>query len=162
MQPQIPGNTGTIGRTAQATGSSLHLVHPLGFQTDEKALRRAGLDYWSKLDVKEHANWAAFLERELSIAASSRGAQAWLFTTKARASQLHWQANFKQGDFLIFGSETAGAPQEVHDYVCEAHGASHRVALPMLDDARSINLSSAVCAGVYEALRQVSQQQDTE
>ena len=132
-----------------SVGGRLHLVHPLGFDLSEKALRRAGLDYWSKLDVVEHASWHDFS----SSMNDHEDASAWLYTTHA-ADQPHWQATFKPGDFLLFGSETRGAPDEVHEWVRARHGASHRVTLPQVPDGRSINLSAAVSAGLYEAVRQ--------
>ena len=174
-----------------ATGCSLHLVHPLGFSTDERALRRAGLDYWPRLDVTEHASWADFVQRELCVAAththfqstlalyetvcfsracvrSPRGLRdadanspadarpaPWLLTTHARAERHHWEASFAPGDYLLFGSETRGAADEVHAFV----GEERRIALPMVADARSINLAAAVSGALFEAIRQVERAQ---
>ena len=132
-----------------SVGGRLHLVHPLGFDLSEKALRRAGLDYWRKLDVVEHESWSGFC----SSMKEHEDASAWLFTTHA-ADQPHWQAAFKPGDFLLFGSETKGAADEVHEWVRARHGDSHRVTLPQASEGRSINLSAAVSAGLYEAVRQ--------
>lgn len=169
LHPDIPGNTGCIGRTVMAAGCRLHLVHPLGFSTDERALRRAGLDYWQKLDVTEHASWSEFVESEFggqrpatraherkdgsAMSRSTDGAQppaAWLLTTKAQRP--HWDANFAPGDYILFGSETRGASDDVHRWI----GDEHRVTLPMREDARSINLAAACSAALYEAVRQVN------
>lgn len=146
LNPLIPNNTGNIGRTAMATGCRLHVVHPLGFDMSEKARRRAGLDYWHLVDCREHASWASFLDDE-------RPTRLWLYTTKT--DRPHWNADFAAGDYLLFGAETKGVPAEVHDWVERIHGADHRVTLPMADDARSLNLSTVVCAAVYEGLRQL-------
>jgi tRNA (cytidine/uridine-2'-O-)-methyltransferase len=143
LAPQIPNNTGNIGRTAMATGCRLHIIHPIAFDMDEKAVRRAGLDYWHLLDVREHASWELFLEQE-------NPEKLWLFTTKTNKPL--WDARFTQGDYLLFGSEQHGVPQEVHDFV----GENARVTLPMVQDARSLNLATAVCAAVYEGIRQTS------
>lgn len=147
-EPEIPNNTGNIGRTCIATGCSLHLVHPLGFDTSEKALRRAGLDYWPRLGVIEHTNWDEYL----GWPAESSGAPAsdprrWLFTTKATRSL--WDAQFRTGDHLVFGKETRGLP----DSLLAAHP-DRLLTLPMVPGERSLNLATAVCAAVYEALRQ--------
>jgi tRNA (cytidine/uridine-2'-O-)-methyltransferase len=141
LSPQIPNNTGNIGRTAMATGCRLHIIHPIAFDMDEKAVRRAGLDYWHLLDVLEHASWDSFLESE-------NPSNIWLFTTKTNRPL--WEAKFCEGDYLLFGSEQHGVPQKVHDFV----GEEARLTLPMVDDARSLNLATAVCAAVYEGIRQ--------
>jgi tRNA (cytidine/uridine-2'-O-)-methyltransferase len=143
LNPQIPNNTGNIGRTAMATGCRLHIIHPIAFDMDEKAVRRAGLDYWHLLDVREHESWEAFLEQE-------KPDQLWLFTTKTNRSL--WDAEFSKGDYLLFGSEQHGVPKEVHDFI----GEDGSVTLPMVNDARSLNLATAVCAAVYEGIRQLS------
>lgn len=143
LSPQIPNNTGNIGRTAMATGCTLHIIHPIAFDMDEKALRRAGLDYWHALDVCEHDSWEDFLEKESPE-------NVWLFTTKT--DQPCWNVQFSKGDYFLFGSEQHGVPQEVHDWI----GQNARVTLPMVDDARSLNLATVVCAAVYEGFRQVS------
>ncbi len=141
--PQIPNNTGNIGRTAMATGCRLHLVHPIAFDLDEKAVRRAGLDYWHLLDVKEHASWEAFLENE-------KPEHVWLFTTKTKKPL--WDARFSKGDYFLFGSEQHGVSEEIHEWV----GEQARLTLPMVNDARSLNLATAVCAAVYEGFRQLN------
>jgi len=141
-EPQIPNNTGNIGRTAMATGCRLHIVHPIAFDMDEKAVRRAGLDYWNLLDVREHESWEKFLESE-------QPSRCWLLTTKS--DKPIWDAELQKGDYLIFGNEQHGVPQKVHDFV----GQNARITLPMVVDARSLNLATAVCATVYEGFRQV-------
>lgn len=147
--PEIPNNTGNIGRTVAATGCRLHLIHPIAFDLSEKAYRRAGLDYWPLVDCREHADWTAFLQSE-------RPERLWLYTTKSERP--HWEADFQAGDYLLFGNETSGVPSTVHDDIVTTWGAGNRITLPMVADprARSLNLATAVCAAVYEGLRQVS------
>jgi tRNA (cytidine/uridine-2'-O-)-methyltransferase len=147
LHPEIPNNTGAIGRTAAATGCRLHIVHPIGFDMGEPARRRAGLDYWHLVDCVEHASWDAFVESE---GLASPVARLWLYTTSA--ARPHWEASFAPGDHLLFGCESAGAPQAVKRWV----GEQRSLTLPMIDDpgARSLNLANAVCAAVYEGLRQ--------
>lgn len=140
-QPEIPNNTGNIGRTCVATGCSLHLVHPIGFDTSEKACRRAGLDYWPRLTVREHASWEQYL-------ADERPASAWYFTTKT--NRLFCDVALRAGDHLVFGPETRGMPGDI----LEAH-AARCVTLPMVAGERSLNLATAVCAAVYEGVRQL-------
>lgn len=147
LNPQIPNNTGNIGRTAAATGSRLHIVHPLGFDMSEKARRRAGLDYWHLVDCCEHKSWEAFLESE-------RPKRLWLYTTKS--TRPHWEAEFRTGDYLLFGQETAGVPDHIHTWAEQTFGPQHRITLPMAPSARSLNLATVVCAAVYEALRQTN------
>jgi len=148
LHPQIPNNTGNIGRTAAVTGCRLHIVHPIAFDMSEKARRRAGLDYWHLVDCREHASWQAYLERE-------RPRRAWLFTT--RGSRPHWEATFEPGDHLLFGNETQGAPQAVHDWLQASQGEGHALRQPMRThpDCRSLNLATSVACGVYEGLRQL-------
>lgn len=149
LNPEIPNNTGNIGRTAAATGCRLHVIHPIGFDMSEKARRRAGLDYWHLVDCREHESWEQFLHAE-------NPARLWLYTT--RSTRPHWEARFQQGDYLLFGKETAGVPSEVHDWVAATYGEDHRLTLPMIANpqARSLNLATAVCAAAYEGLRQIS------
>ena len=139
-EPEIPNNTGNIGRTCVALGCSLHLVKPLGFDTSEHALRRAGLDYWPRLAPAEHDGWAEAV-RALG------GARLWLFTTKA--TRPVWEADFRPGDALVFGKETAGLPAEL----LERH-ADRLLTIPMVPGERSLNLATAVCAVVCEGVRQ--------
>jgi tRNA (cytidine/uridine-2'-O-)-methyltransferase len=148
LHPEIPNNTGAIGRTAAATGCRLHIVHPIGFDMGESARRRAGLDYWHLVDCVEHESWDAFVATEGLEAGDSR---AWLFTTAAATP--HWDVPLRRGDYLLFGCETTGAPEAVRRWA----GAARSATLPMIDDpaARSLNLGNAVCAAVYEGLRQL-------
>ncbi|RRJ97421.1 tRNA (cytidine(34)-2'-O)-methyltransferase [Opitutaceae bacterium TAV4] len=146
FQPEIPQNTGNIGRMCALTQSRLHLIHPLGFTITDRHLRRAGMDYWFSLDVHHHADWAAFLA---SPHAPPRE-RLWLFTT--HATRRHWDAAFADGDGLVFGNEGHGAPAWLHDEI----GAAHRVTIPHANpDLRSLNLSTAAGIACYEALRQV-------
>jgi tRNA (cytidine/uridine-2'-O-)-methyltransferase len=147
LHPLIPNNTGNIGRTAMATGCRLHVIHPLGFDMSEKARRRAGLDYWDQVDCREHDSWSAFLDQE-------QPGRLWLYTTKS--DRPHWDADFTAGDYMLFGAETTGVPDDVHDWVGRTQGADHRITLPMVNDARSLNLSTVVCTAVYEGLRQLA------
>lgn len=140
-QPEIPNNTGNIGRTCVATGCRLHLIHPLGFDTDEKACRRAGLDYWPRLDVREHASWESYLEHE-------RPGALWLLTTKAE--RLLFDVPLARGDHFVFGRETAGLPDELLERYRE-----RCVGLPMAAGERSLNVATAACAVVYEGVRQL-------
>ncbi len=140
VRPQIPNNTGNIGRTCVATGAALHLVHPLAFDTSEKACRRAGLDYWPRLDVREHASWESF-------AKDAGAAPAWYFSTKG--SRTVFDARLSPGDWLVFGNETEGLPESLL-----AEKADRVLTLPMAPSERSLNLATAVCAVVYEGIRQ--------
>lgn len=148
LEPEIPNNTGNVGRTAVATGCRLHIVHPIGFDMSEKARRRAGLDYWHLVDCREHDDWSSFL-------ATERPPRLWLLTTKA--STPVWDAPLRRGDYLLFGKETAGVGQAVHDEVARRWGEGSRLVLPMVPvkEARSLNLATAVATVVYEGLRQV-------
>ena len=149
LNPEIPNNTGNIGRTAAATGCRLHIVRPIGFDMSEKTRRRAGLDYWHLVDCREHESWQAFLTAE-------HPPRLWLYTT--RADRPHWEADLCGGDYLLFGRETRGVPPEIHEWVEQEYGPDHRITLPMVADprARSLNLATAVCAAVYEGLRQIA------
>jgi len=149
IHPLIPGNTGSIGRTAAATGCRLHVIHPIGFDMGEPARRRAGLDYWHLVDCVEHESWEAFVASEGVAAPDSR---IWLYTTAAATA--HWDVQLTAGDYLLFGCETTGAPDCVRQWAGEARS----VTLPMIDDpaARSLNLGNAVTAAVFEGLRQLA------
>lgn len=140
-EPEIPNNTGNIGRTCVATGCALHLIHPLGFSTSVKACRRAGLDYWPRLNPTEHRGWPEYL-------AAQRPGSMWMLTT--RAARPVWEAQFRRGDHLVFGKETAGLPADLL-----AACPDRLISLPMVPDERSLNLATAVCAVVYEGLRQL-------
>jgi tRNA (cytidine/uridine-2'-O-)-methyltransferase len=140
-EPEIPNNTGNIGRTCVATSCALHLIHPLGFDVSEKACRRAGLDYWPRLRVREHATWDAYL-------ADQAPARLWLFSTKAGRSV--FEADLAPGDHLVFGKETAGLPERIAGAYPD-----RLLFLPMVEGERSLNLATAVCAVVYEGIRQM-------
>lgn len=138
-EPEIPNNTGNIGRTCVALRSRLHLIEPLGFDIDEKACRRAGLDYWPRLDLRVHTHWDGY-------ALDTRPAKRWMLTTRSARSVL--DAEIRPGDHLVFGRESRGLPGEIldaHEETC--------VCLPMAPGERSLNLSTAVCAVMYLALR---------
>ena len=139
-EPEIPGNTGTIGRTCVATGTRLHLIEPLGFQINDKTLKRAGLDYWPNLDVTIYKNFEDFLEK-------NPGARIFMATTKAR--KLYTEVTYGPEDYIMFGKESAGIPEEILvDYEDTA------IRIPMNPSIRSLNLSNSVAIVLYEALRQ--------
>jgi tRNA (cytidine/uridine-2'-O-)-methyltransferase len=140
-EPEIPQNCGNIARTCAATGSVLHLIRPLGFDISEKAVRRAGLDYWHLVDVRVYDNLEDFFSK-------NHVQQMWCLSTKAPRS--YTQADFRDGCYLFFGKETRGLPEEF----LEEHAESC-VRLPMRQEARSLNLGNAVAITVYEALRQL-------
>ena len=142
-QPEIPANTGNIGRTCVATGTSLHLIEPLGFRLSEKEIKRAGMDYWEKLDVSRYMNYDTFLEEYRR----HTGVRLWMATTKAKRS--YTEVQFGPDDFIMFGKESAGIPEEIlveHEEDC--------IRIPMLPEIRSLNLSNSVAIVLYEALRQ--------
>lgn len=141
-EPEIPNNTGNIGRTCVATGCRLHLIHPLGFQISEKECRRAGLDYWPRLDWTQHADWATY------EATAFNPARTWILSTKSTRSV--FDIPLHRGDHLIFGRETRGLPQELLN-----QHADRVVSLPLAEGERSLNLATAVCAVVYEGIRQI-------
>jgi tRNA (cytidine/uridine-2'-O-)-methyltransferase len=142
LQPEIPHNTGSAGRLALATGATLHLVRPLGFELDDKHLRRAGLDYWDEVAVK---TWDSLAELQ---AAAASAARFWWCSTKASRSL--WQAEFRAGDYLVFGPETRGLPEALL-----ATTGRQAIAIPMLPGTtRSLNLATAVAIVLYEAARQ--------
>jgi tRNA (cytidine/uridine-2'-O-)-methyltransferase len=139
VEPEIPHNTGAAGRLALATGSTLHLVKPLGFSLDEKSVRRAGLDYWKDVDLKVWENFDAFL-------AAHPKARLWFLSKKAEKSA--WTVEFAEDDFLVFGPETRGLPESWLDH--------RAIRIPMQKDStRSLNLATAVAIVLYEAQRQV-------
>ena len=144
FQPEIPQNTGNIGRMCALTKSRLHLIHPLGFEVTDRNLKRAGMDYWFSLDVHHHADWAAF---RASPAAPKR---LWLFTTKA--AQSFWKVQYADDDGLVFGNEGHGAPDWLHQEL----GDERRLTIPHANPTlRSLNLSTAAGIACYEALRQL-------
>ena len=140
-EPEIPPNTGNIMRLCANTGCTLHLIHPLGFDLDEKKLRRAGMDYRDLAVVKEHQDFPAFLE--------NRG-KATIYALTTKGTIPHSNAHFEAGDILLFGPETRGLP----DDVLEALDHEHKLRIPMIPNRRSLNLSNTVAIMVYEALRQ--------
>ncbi|MBO4845341.1 MAG: tRNA (uridine(34)/cytosine(34)/5-carboxymethylaminomethyluridine(34)-2'-O)-methyltransferase TrmL [Lachnospiraceae bacterium] len=139
-QPEIPANTGNIGRTCVATGTNLHLIEPLGFRLGEKELKRAGMDYWDKLNVTRYMNYAEFLEK-------NPGAKVWMATTKAK--KVYTDVEFSPDDYIMFGKESAGIPEEIL-----VENEENCIRIPMLDSIRSLNLSNSVAIVLYEALRQ--------
>lgn len=147
-EPEIPNNTGNIGRTCVATGSRLHLIEPLGFDIDEKACRRAGLDYWPRLDLQVHTDTDAYFD-------SAHGERKWYLSTRGHTSL--FEAEFLPGDHLIFGKESKGLPRPLLDVYRE-----RTLFLPMVPGERSLNLSSSVTAVMYEAIRQMLVRGDAE
>lgn len=146
VEPEIPNNTGNIGRTCVALCCALHLVHPLGFDVSEKACRRAGLDYWPRLPVRHYEHWQDFSLR-------SNTKRMWMLTTKAKRSV--FDVSLEVGDALVFGKETRGLDESLlaqHPDQC--------ISLPMVANERSLNLATAVCAVVYEGVRQAIKRGD--
>ena len=144
-QPEIPQNTGNIGRLCAFTSCRLHLIHPLGFKITDKNLRRAGMDYWKSLDVMEHQNWDSFVH------SSHRPKNIFLLSTHAKKSI--WDASFQAGDGLLFGNEGGGVPADIHQWAGD-----QRLTIPKYSpDLRSLNLAVSVGISVYEAIRQISQ-----
>ena len=139
-QPELPQNTGNIGRTCVATGTSLHLIEPLGFRLNEKELKRAGMDYWDRLDVTRYMDFNDFKEKH-------PGAKIWMATTKAKRS--YTEVSFGTDDFIMFGKESAGIPEEIL-----VENEENCIRIPMGNDIRSLNLSNSVAIVLYEALRQ--------
>lgn len=140
IEPEIPQNTGNVARTCAATGAALHLVRPLGFTIDDKKLKRAGLDYWDKLEITYYDSLADFL-------AKTEGEARYFFSTKA--PQAYTEISYPERVFLIFGKESAGLPEELL-----LQNPSTTVRIPMRDGLRSLNLSNSVAIAAYEVLRQ--------
>ena len=139
-EPEIPANTGNIGRTCVATNTRLHLIEPLGFSLEEKQLKRAGMDYWKELDVTTYVNWQDFCEK-------NPDAKVYYATTKAR--HVYSEVNYEADCYIMFGKESAGIPEEIlkdNPDTC--------VRIPMVGETRSLNLSNSVAIVLYEALRQ--------
>jgi tRNA (cytidine/uridine-2'-O-)-methyltransferase len=141
VHPEIPPNTGNVIRLCATTGAQLHLVEPLGFSLDEKALRRAGMDYWHLCDVKR---WSSLAE----LQASEPTPRYFYFTTKA--SKVYWDEAFQDGEFLVFGRESRGLPESLLRENAEAC-----LTIPMQPEARSLNLATSVGIALYEAKRQI-------
>lgn len=142
VEPEIPQNTGNVARTCACTGARLHLVKPLGFEIDDKKMKRAGLDYWNSLDITYYDNLAQFLEIH-----KDDMDKMYFFTTKGQ--KRHSDVQYPDGAYLVFGKETKGLPEELlHDNYQNA------VRIPMREQLRSLNLSNSICVAVYEVLRQ--------
>lgn len=140
VEPEIPQNTGNIARTCAATGARLHIIEPMGFKIDDKKLKRAGLDYWYLLDITYYKNLDDFFER-------NKGGSFYYFSTKA--DKTYSDIEYPDNSYLFFGKETKGLPEKL---LYDNHETTVRI--PMIDDARSLNLSNSVAIGVYEVLRQ--------
>lgn len=140
VEPEIPQNTGNVARTCAATGARLHLVGKMGFTPDDKKLKRAGLDYWYLLDITYYDTMEEFFEK-------NKGGNFFYFSTKAQ--KRHSDVKYPDNTYLVFGKETAGLPEKLL-----FENADKCVRIPMIDEARSLNLSNAVAIGVYETLRQ--------
>lgn len=139
-EPEIPQNTGNIARTCVLTDSKLHLIKPLGFELDEKHLRRAGLDYWKYLDLEVHESYEDFMKKY--------GDQK-IYLSSTHGSEYYDEVHFKQGDFIMFGRESSGVPENVHN-------AHENIRVPMIKSSdRSLNLSNTVAIAIYEGLRQI-------
>ena len=140
LEPEIPANTGNIGRTCVATGTKLHLIEPLGFDISDKAVRRAGMDYWKDLDLAVYRNFEEFLEK-------NPGAKIYMATTKAQKA--YTQVEYGPDDYIMFGKESAGIPEEIL-----VENEEHCIRIPMLPEIRSLNLSNSAAIVLYEGLRQ--------
>lgn len=140
LEPEIPANTGNIGRTCVAAGARLHLIEPLGFSLSEKALKRAGMDYWKSLDVATYIDYQDFLDR-------NPGAKIYMATTKAQ--KVYTEAAYEPDCYIMFGKESAGIPEEIL-----VENKENCVRIPMIGDIRSLNLGNSAAIILYEALRQ--------
>ncbi len=140
FEPEIPQNTGNIGRTCVATNTRLHLIEPLGFRLNDKTLKRAGMDYWAELDVTRYDDFNDFMER-------NPGAKIYMATTKA--PNVYTEVNYEPDCYIMFGKESAGIPEEIL-----VHHKEDSIRIPMVGDIRSLNLSNSVAIVLYEALRQ--------
>lgn len=141
-EPEMPANTGNIGRTCAATKTCLHLIEPLGFKLNEKAVKKAGLDYWDKLELKVYCNFEEFLEK-------NPGVKLYLATTKAK--KVYTEVSYAPDDYLMFGPESRGIPEEILIRYPDSC-----IRIPMWGDIRSLNLSNSAAVVLYEALRQNS------
>ena len=140
LEPEIPANTGNIGRTCVAAGARLHLIEPMGFQINEKQVKRAGLDYWDKLDYRIYDSYPDFMEK-------NPDAKIYMATTKAR--QIYSDVSYEDGGYIMFGKESAGIPEEIL-----VENEENTIRIPMEGDIRSLNLGNSVAVVLYEALRQ--------
>ena len=143
VEPEIPQNTGNIARTCAATGAKMHLVHPLGFDISEKSVKRAGLDYWDKVEIEEHKSFKEFLEKY-------KPEENNMFFVTTKATHVYSEPNYNkmQEVFLLFGKETKGLPEDILQKYIE-----HTIRIPMKEGLRSLNLSNSVAIVVYEVLR---------
>lgn len=141
VEPEIPPNTGNIARLCAATNTKLHLVHPLGFEINDKHLKRAGLDYWHLLDIEEYESWKEFYLKH--------SVKSWFIST--RGEKTIWDVEFNPGDYLIFGSETKGLSESILN-----SNKNSVISIPMNGKTRSLNLSTAVGIVLYEGLRQLA------
>ena len=140
LEPEIPANTGNIGRTCVASGTRLHLIEPLGFSLSEKALKRAGMDYWKDLDVTTYIDYQDFLDK-------NQGAKIYMATTKAQ--KLYTEVSYEDDCYIMFGKESAGIPEEIL-----VQNQENCIRIPMMEKIRSLNLGNLVAIVLYEALRQ--------
>lgn len=140
LEPEIPANTGNIGRTCVAAGARLHLIEPLGFSLSEKALKRAGMDYWKELDVTTYIDYSDFLDK-------NPGAKIYMATTKAR--KVYTEVSYEPDSYIMFGKESAGIPEEIL-----VENKENCVRIPMMGEIRSLNLGNSAAIVLYEALRQ--------
>lgn len=142
VHPQIAPNAGNIGRLCVATGTKLHFVRPMGFVLSDRELKRSAMDYWDRLQLTVHDDLDAFLK-------AMEGTRLWFFTSKG--TRPHWDADFADGDCLVFGSETAGLPARLIEM-----NSQHILRIPQIEGERCLNLSTSAGIGLYEALRQIS------
>ena len=142
IEPEIPQNTGNIARLCVAAGARLHLVGPLGFSTDEKAVRRAGMDYWERLDLQTWDSWDELKAANPAVR---------FFFLSSKVERAYWEAQFQDGDFLVFGRETKGLPASL----LAAHSET-TLTIPMTEGTRSLNLATSAGIVLYEAIRQIS------
>ena len=142
LEPEMPSNTGNIGRTCVATNTGLHLIEPLGFKLNEKALKRAGLDYWDKLDVSIYSDYQDFLEKNPQAAGN-------MYFATTKAHKVYSDVIYSPDCYLMFGKESAGIPEEIL-----VENEEHCIRIPMWGDIRSLNLSNSAAIVLYEALRQ--------
>ena len=144
LEPEIPANTGNIGRTCCATGSRLHLIEPLGFQISDKMLKRAGMDYWDKLDVTVYDCYEDFFEKNPQAVGN-------MFMATTKAHQTYTDVSYPEDAYIMFGKESAGIPEEIL-----VNNEENAIRIPMNHNIRSLNLSNSVAIVLYEALRQNS------
>lgn len=144
LEPEKPENTGNIGRTCVITGTNLHLIYPIGFSLTRKNIHKAGLDYWDRLNLIKHDNFDEFLS---FVDEKSKNNNIWYATTKGKLC--YTDVNYKDGDYIVFGKESAGIPEEIL-----SKNVGNCIRIPMISEERSLNLSNSVAIVLYEALRQ--------